>query len=332
MRLDEWGLRKNNCSQGVKLHRARTKSERGRKKHEELDDGVFPKRGSSLESAGSSATPSPFKSLEKCRVVQESTIPERPMTASECCAFTQCLSPVNLMLEALLLKWQPDGAFLKTAIENLKKEFAVLHLEMPTSDGENMFHLIDRSLKNEEKTSMIKECLRADSIRPRLIPVTLELQLPAWLSSWRAALRKSSWDDTKAELRNHCNFPDVLGRSFLPCALIVAAEKRLRSCGYRLEELRFRLSHADFLQHSDSHLYCRKYMDILQDECCVTLDDPELLRYSLRISEWDRATATTSAQGKNQPHPSPEILGCYDFEPFVTELYDQEWSVEAWTS
>jgi hypothetical protein len=298
MRFDDWNLRKNNSDQPLK------KTRNGAKNGFKINSNERPNRVTSvIVRSPRESTPARNETDDlEWRVVDGISIPEGPLSAAQCFRLVEGCASANTMLEVLLLKWQSDGAYLKTAVNIIKGYSKILNIARPTCNNDNIFHMIDEAVDFKEKICLTRACLRADvEYRYRWF----NEELPDWVKSWRLAMN-NLWENSKEDLRKPCFSPEIMGKCFLSCALLIVAEEWLEFWQENILGLLEQCDHLEFLTDEDSRMWRRRYLEILDDEDCATFDNPELLRFAMTISKWDKDEAAL-AVSKNQLNASSEM-------------------------
>jgi hypothetical protein len=168
MRFDEWGFWKYNSSKN-----------RGRP----MSSSLKPTHLTSEPNSSPTVQPDPN---DQVVIIGERTIPSRPLTVSELIPLIpkdpQCI------FAALVLKWQPDGEYMRTAIsllQNPARGQSLLAFS-PTKSGHsftaNIFKAISKNVSRDEQFQLIKALLEADQLHGTEIPPTS----PGWMRKWRS--------------------------------------------------------------------------------------------------------------------------------------------------
>jgi hypothetical protein len=195
---------------------------------------------------------------------------------------------------ALVLKWQQDGEYMKTAISLLQNPVRGQSLLAfsPTKSGHsfmaNIFKAIRKNVSRGEQFPLIKALLEADQLHGTEIPPTS----PGWMRKWRSACNNDQWQDAKRQLVSENLISHEVGEIVLNCAMTVIAERLLRSYMEKLEKFRARLLRLGIQDCGDAEIWRQCYVEILKDTRQRGLDlSLSLYKYSVLVLLWNEETA-----------------------------------------
>jgi transcriptional regulator CtsR len=193
-----------------------------------------------------------------------------------------------------VLKWQPDGEYMKTAISLLQNPvrgqslLAFSPTKSRHSFTANIFKAITKNVSRGEQCQLIKALLEADHLHGTEISPTS----PGWMRKWRAACNKDQWKDAKRQLVSENLISHEVGKIVLNCALAVIAERLLRSYMEKLEKFRAQFLCLGISDSGDAETWRRCYIEILKDVGQSGLDlSLSLYKYSVRVLLWNEETA-----------------------------------------
>jgi hypothetical protein len=195
---------------------------------------------------------------------------------------------------ALVLKWQPNGEYMKTAISLLQNPVRGQSLLAfsPTKSGHsftaNIFKAITKNVSRGEQFQLIKALLEADQLHGTEIPPTS----PGWMRKWRSACNNDQWKDAKRQLVSENLVSHEVGEIVLDCALVVIAERLLKSYMEKLEKFRAQFLCLGISDSGDAETWRRCYIEILKDITQRGLDlSLSLYKYSVLVMLWNEETA-----------------------------------------
>jgi hypothetical protein len=230
---------------------------------------------------------------EQVVIIGEREIPSRPLTVSELIPLIP--EDPQWIFAALVLKWQPDGEYMKTAISLLQNPVRGQSLLAfsPTKSGHsftaNIFKAISKNVSHGEKFQLIKALLEADQLHGTEIPPTS----PGWMIKWRSACNNDQWKDAKRQLVSGDLFAHEVGEIVLDCALVVIAERFLRSYMEKLEKFKTQFLGLGISDSSDAETWRRCYIEILKDIRQRGLDlSLSLHKYSVLVMLWNEETTS----------------------------------------
>lgn len=288
MKIDEWGLRK------YKSNKERQALQAIRKSPEE-DDSPAPSPVTTVRSTTELDT-----SEEVQLIFGDISIPAGPVDCAVVLSMISGPYKYRHALEILLVKWQPGGQYLKAAQDFLQDSRACMGIteDPPTP---NLFQLAESNVPSVERSVLIKALLEADLSLDSDIFFFRQRCVHLWVKRWRLAAKETEWNEAKKSLYHTDIVSQGAGETFGNCALVVIAERLLKSNQERLEDFRGRavpLSAADLL---DAERCRRRFMDILNDFYATALKlHPSFYEYSMRIFEWNEALAKESQAAQRQ--------------------------------
>lgn len=302
MKFDAWGLRKNVSTLTRKKRRPSSTelqaSKRACKSHpiaSSLDIDSSPSRheraGNSIEahSSGSSNTnaTSYFDvSVHELLVRHDCTLPDGSMKVDKLVELLSLPSYSVLrefhFLEILLLKWEQDGEYLRTALQRVQGDVRGMVLLKW-----NVFKTIDERLGPGEKNELTKACLR------RMIEeigsaseshFCWQFMLKSWLSSLWDIIEAPLWQTKKSMLNNDNLKAEVMGSSFVLCALTVFAEDHL---SWLMEFLEEKLNKG--VEFGDEEMALQyDFMEIVDEFSDVSSEldlNPSYYKFALKMSK-----------------------------------------------
>lgn len=225
-------------------------------------------------------------------IIGERAIPSRTLTISELIPLIP--GEPQWIFASLVLKWQPDGEYMKTAISLLQNPVhgQSLLAFSPTKSGHsfmaNIFKAITKNVSRGEQFQLIKALLEADQLHGTEIPPTS----PGWMRKWRSACNNDQWKDAKRQLVSENPISHEVGEIVLNCALVVIAERLLRSYMEKLEEFRAQFLCRGISDSGDAATWRRRYIEILKDIGQRGLDlSLSLYKDSVLVLLWNEETA-----------------------------------------
>jgi len=307
MRFDEWGFRKYNASK----NRGRPMSSSLKPTHSTSEPNsspaVQPDSNDQVVIIGERAIPSRPLTVSQTTsspivqpdpndqvvIIGERAIPSRPLTVSELIPLIP--KDPQWIFAALVLKWQPDGEYMKTAISLLQNPVRGQSLLAfsPTKSGHsftaNIFKAISKNVSHDEQFQLIKALLEADQLHGTEIPPTS----PGWMRKWRSGSNNDQWKDAKRQLLSENLIANEVGKIVLDCALVVIAERLLRSYMEKLEKFKAQFLGLGISDSGDAQTWRRCYIEILKDIGQRGLDlSLSLHKYSVLVMLWNEETTS----------------------------------------
>lgn len=211
------------------------------------------------------------------------TIPAGPLSASELVPLIQGPYAPVYALEILLKKWQPGPEYIEAFLTCLQNpEYCQWISRSGSGGGPTLFKLIEEVIPSEQRSYLTMLLIKAE-----LLSAQRDVDYPhtVWQQSWHAVCNNEDWEEARELLEEDCVISQSVGDVFRDCALVVIAERQLRACMSRLEDLR---KYPGPVGNVDSEECREKYLDILRDFRHRDLDvSPWFYKYSLQIIDWN---------------------------------------------
>jgi hypothetical protein len=256
-----------------------------------IGERAIPSRPLTVSQPTSSPIAQPYPNGQVV-IIGERAIPSRPLTVSELIPLIP--AEPQWIFTALVLKWQQDGEYMKTAISLLQNPVRGQSLLAfsPTKSGHsftaNIFKAIRKNVSLCEQFQLIKALLEADQLHGTEIPPTS----PGWMKKWRSACNNDQWKDAKRQLVSENLISHEVGEIVLNCAMAVIAERLLRSYMEKLEKFRAQFLCLGISDSGDAEIWRRCYVEILKDTRQRGLDlSLSLYKYSVLVLLWNEETA-----------------------------------------
>ena len=188
-----------------------------------------------------------------------------------------------------MTKWQPDGKYIKAALELLQNMKFCSRL----SDDPDLFVLAEKHVSREERFVLMKAFLKADlEIGPNEEDASC-ISLPSWVKCWRSSAEETTdWDQIKRSLLHTDLKGHFSKETRYHCFLIVLAERLLGDTKAQLERWR---AQAEPLSPSESESakHCRwQYIRILKEFYNTEAQlNPIFYKYAVQIRDWDLTLA-----------------------------------------
>lgn len=209
-------------------------------------------------------------------------------------------------LEILLMKWQPNGEYMKAALEFLHN---AKHSLRTTEDPvPNLISLIEANLSSEEGHILMKALLEADLYFDDAVLFAHPYNVPSWKHNWRLACNENDWEEAKKILYHFETVMQGAGKTFRNCARVVIAERLLQRSQTRLNQWRLQATPLSTYESLAAERYRRQYIDILKDFRYTTLElDPSFYKYWIQIIDLDEILV-------KEPPKQLELLAKLNYE------------------
>lgn len=176
-------------------------------------------------------------------------------------------APPAVALQAVLLKWQSDGLYLKVSQDLILDNHYLFDVQFRTFSGGTIFQLIEEKVCSQEKLQLGRTCIEADlecheSQRQQYSNGTYpspEFQSADAEPFWKRAYRAIEWVDAKRILLATATPKLVLESSFF-----VIAESFFKRYKKQLDGLKARY-YPHILTSADVFLVRSKYLRLLED-------------------------------------------------------------------
>lgn len=285
MKLDEWGLKKNNPSKDRRIAKNHYRNVTDISRTPRLSETLSERDVVACSSTISNVDPMAQNLFNSLFGID---IPEGPHDPVE------LLSKIpkaagSYGLDMLLLTWQSDGRYLEASQRYLLDRHRFFSIDFDTHAGGNFFQLIEEKVSVDEQFPLARACLEADL--ERRFSGGLRMGPKAF---WATAYNAPKWNDAKRILyQGCCESLKPWGKLFLGCALVVIAECHLRGHKDRCEKLSARMDHLDVAELEVVKKTLKEYIAILSDFNDTRLDvDPLWYKYLVQIAKWNETIAT----------------------------------------
>lgn len=288
MKIDEWGLQK------YKTTKERPTPRRLRKGPEHRVASLASLQGSPIARLDTEE-----EEEEVQLMFGDISVPAGPMGCSELLEMIDGPNAYRHALEILLVKWQPDGQYMKAALRFLQDDRYCMAItaDPPTP---NLLVLTDRNVPWEEQPILTRALLEADLALDSEVFFDHHDDVPSWIKQWRLAAKDTDWNEAKRSLW-HPDLKDQFPMTTFRCFLAVIAERLLDRIKIRLEYLRTRQAPLSSSDSDDVELYRRQYVDILKEGFNGLLDlNPLVYKYAVKILEWDLAFAKNHQESQRK--------------------------------
>lgn len=281
MRLEDWGLQKNNSSKSLvrnSTHRAANRPH------------TTPKESRYLSADYEVLLDAEPDQLELS--APRTTIDGASTDSLEPSLITSQGKWMHMKfhdLKAMLAEWKSDGIHLKEALGMLSRNPSWVGMRSTVSAAET-FRLIEEMLADEEIVPLMKACLEAS-----LKMFELHWQHDGWWLGWFDPSSGASWSAARGILvilYKKCYIRSFLDDHFFRDIFTVIAERLLRIYMNRLEFLRARIEPLQQWEVEEAASLRGAYMDILNETTHIKIQDALCNTYSLQIAEWNKAAAT----------------------------------------
>ncbi|PVH70755.1 hypothetical protein DL98DRAFT_577709 [Cadophora sp. DSE1049] len=226
------------------------------------------------------------------------TLPLGVIDAKEVLSLVQWAPPA-VGLQALLLKWQSDGSYLRVSQDLILDNHYRFDVQFRTFSGGTIFQLIEERVNTHERLQLGRACIEADlecreSQRQQYVNgiyPSPDFQSTESEPFWETAYKATEWHEAKRIFSAAAGHSDFTPKLVLESSLFVVAESFFKRYKEQLDSLRARC-YPHTLESEEVSVFRSRYMELLND-----LNSPMMNvglswhKHAINIIEWDRAVA-----------------------------------------